>query len=93
MNREWPVTHVVRSIEEFAERLSTFSTRKELVYRGQVDTKWYLRASLDRNVRKSSSYADRLKEERRNEDWFRGRATRFLGTSSRAIWPRIKPTG
>ena len=82
MSEEWPVTFVPESIEDFTKWLSTISRDPLLIYRGQPDAEWELRASLDRNVPEDSSYQDRLNRlEKEKEDIqsFRDQAFPFLG--------------
>jgi len=79
MSREWPVTFVPQSVEDFAKWLSTSSIRTELIYRGQAKTWKHLQASLDRRVPKNCSYQYKLTEKDKNVKSFLDQAARFLG--------------
>jgi len=78
MSEGWPKSKV-GSIGEFVERLSTFSIRPELIYRGEATIHPHLQASLDRKVPKTCAFQKRFDEEEELIRSFRDQAERFLG--------------
>jgi len=78
----WPAT-MVGSLEEFVSRLACFGLRKELIFRGQADSRWSLEPSIDRGIDSNRQYDDRLREEAELIAGFCAKSERFLGPLER----------
>lgn len=79
---EWPQEDL-NSNHDFEQWISRDPTR-ETIYRGQAESDWRLRPTLDRNIDKRLSYQDRLNEEHCYLNCYRNQARRFLGSIERS---------
>jgi hypothetical protein len=86
MSTKWPDPRRIASVGKFSKWLSESIIADKgsaSAYRGQSDSGWPLKPSLDRILPEGHNCRDWLKEEKRIESVFRCQALRFLGALER----------